>query len=359
MKRHAQLWDRLIDFENIYLAFEKTEKGKGYKHDYLRFLLNLESNLLNLQEALATQTYVPGGYRTFDIYEPKKRMISAASFGDRVVHHCLVNIIGPIFENSFIQHSYANQVGKGTHKAIREVQKAMQQCDYALHCDVRKYFPSIDHEILKDQIRKKIKDSKVLWLIDLIIDGSNEQEWVLDYFPGDDLLTPLERRRGLPIGNLTSQFFANIYLNGLDHYMKEVLGCTYYMRYVDDMVVLDSDKGWLWTVRDHMRDYIEQLRLKLHPCKQNIRPVKDGLRFLGQVIYPDRRLLPKQNVRRFMRRMKRFAEYYTAGDMTMAEINHSLQSWLGHAKQANTFSLRAELLEKVRGLHSDFKILKD
>ncbi|RQW04610.1 hypothetical protein EH223_07020 [candidate division KSB1 bacterium] len=141
--------------------------------------------------------------------------------------------------------------------------------------------------------------------------------------------------------------------------MKETVGCTFYMRYVDDMVVLDSNKAWLWDVRDKMRDYIETLRLTLHPRKQHIRPVKNGLRFLGQVIYPDRRLLPKQNVRRFMRRMKRFDRLYREGDVKMAEINHSLQSWLGHAKQANTFSLRKELLEKVRNLNDDFKILTD
>lgn len=197
-------------------------------------------------------------------------------------------------------------------------------------------------------IRRKIKDPEVLWLIDLIIDSSHPQEPVLDYFPGDNLLTPAERRRGLPIGNLTSQFFANVYLTGFDHFVKEELKCRFYARYVDDAVVADSDKNYLWDICHHMRTYLETLRLKLHPHKQHVRPVTQGLKFLGQVIYPDRRLLPKNNVRRFMRRMKKFQRLYAEGKMEFAPINHSFQSWLGHAKQAHTYALRRGLVAKIK-----------
>lgn len=348
MQRYANLWPQLVSFENIMHAFRKAVKGKGNKPCVLRFVQNFEHNILELEQSLMNKSYQPGKYTTFFIYEPKLRMISAAPFRDRIVHHCLINVIGPIFESSFVQQSYANQVNKGAHRAIRDVQAAMRLNDYVLHCDIRKYFPSIDHAILKELIRRKIKDPDVLWLIDLIIDGSNPQEPVLDYFPGDDLLTPAERRRGLPIGNLTSQFFANIYLNGFDHFVKQRLKCRFYARYVDDSVVVASDKNYLWDCCHQMGAFLESLRLKLHPHKQHVRPVTQGLKFLGQVIYPDRRLLPKNNIRRFMRRMKNFQRLYAENKMEFAPINHSFKSWLGHAKQAHTRALRAELIEKIR-----------
>ncbi len=348
MKRFSNLWQQLISFENLLNAFHKAALGKGYQPCVLQFTQNLEHNLLTLQESLRSQTYSPGPYLTFFVYEPKKRMISAAPFADRIVHHCLMNTIAPVFEATFIQQSYANQVGKGTHRAIRAVQNAMRLHRYVLHCDIRKYFASIDHQILKSIIRRKIKDPHVLRLIDLIIDHSNPQEWVLDYFPGDDLFTPIERRKGLPIGNLTSQYFANIYLNDFDHFVKEKLKCRFYARYVDDLVVVDSDKEHLCNVRKRMEMYLETFRLKMHPHKRHIRPTSCGLKFLGQVIYPDRRLLPKSNVRRFVRRMKKFQQQYAGHEISLAEINQSLQSWLGHAKQANTYALRRELMRKIR-----------
>jgi retron-type reverse transcriptase len=222
MKRYGFLWEKLISFGNIWSAFLKAARGKGNKPYFLEFILDLENNLLDIQESLASRSYKPAGYETFFIYEPKKRMISSAPFRDRVVHHCLVNIIQPIFEPTFIHCSYANQVGKGTHRAIRYVQALMRINRYIFHGDIRKYFPTIDHELLKAEIARKIKDPCILWLVEQIIDGSNPQEPIVDYFPGDDLFTPIERRKGLPIGNLTSQFFANIYLNRFDHFMVRV-----------------------------------------------------------------------------------------------------------------------------------------
>ena len=310
MKRVGSLWPQVILFANILLAFKKAAKGKGLKPAVLEFVKDFETNILTIQKSLIDKSYRPETYITFIIHEPKERMISAAHFKDRVVHHCLINIIGPIFESTFIQQSYANQLGKGTHRAIRDVQQAMRINKYVFKCDIRKYFPAIDHAILKQLVRRKIKDPEVLWLVDLIIDYSNPQEFVLDYFPGDDLFTPLERRKGLPIGNLTSQFFANVYLTGLDHYIKEVLRCRYYARYVDDMVVLENDKKKLWDICHCIDHYLESLRLKLHPHKNQIRPVSRGVTFLGQVIYPHKRFLRKQNVVRFMKRIHKFQEQY-------------------------------------------------
>lgn len=347
MKRYGNLWEQLISFENIISAFRKAVKGKGYKPCTLYFIKDFEHNILKLQHALISKTYKPGAYTTFFIFEPKKRMISAAPFADRVVHHCLINVIGPIFENTFIHQSYANQIKKGTHRAIRDVQNAMRLNRYTLKCDIRKYFPSIDHQILKALIYRKIKDPHIKWLIDLIIDSSNPQEPLFPYFPGDNLFTPFIRRKGLPIGNLTSQFFANIYLNGFDHFVKEKLGCRFYARYVDDIVVADLNKKYLWDVCKEMERYLEKLRLRLHPRKCQIRPVEKGLIFLGQTVFPDRRILPKSNIRRFMRRMKRFQRMYAAGEISLDTIGHSLVSWLGHAKQAQTFALRESLLNKL------------
>jgi len=294
------------------------------------------------------QAYQPGGYKTFFIFEPKKRMISAAPFVDRVVHHCLINVIGPVFEPTFVKQSYANQKKKGTHRAIRTVHAAMRYNAYILQIDIQKYFPSIDHEILKALIRRKIKDPQVLWLVDQIIDHSNPQERVLNYFPGDDLFTPIERRKGLPIGNLTSQFFANVYLNGFDHFVKEKLGCHFYGRYVDDIVALGNSKTDLWKLCSQMERYLETLRLTIHPHKRHVWPVQPGLLFLGQHVSRSTRRLSRRNVRRFMQRMKKFQLQYAAGEISLAEIKHSFMSWLGHARQAHTLALRKKILAKIK-----------
>jgi len=234
MKTYKNLYETIFSFDNLSLAARKAQRGKRFKENVAQFNMNLEKELLNLLGELQQQNYQPGEYRSFFIYEPKKRMISAAPYRDRVVHHALMNVIGSIFEKSFIFDSYANQIGKGTHRAVQRFQTYLRRYRYVLKCDIKKYFPSIDHEILKQKIRRKIADQKTLWLIDTIIDNSNPQVPVIDYFPGDDLLTPIERRRGLPIGNLTSQFFANVYLNDFDHFVKEQLRCQAYVRYVDD-----------------------------------------------------------------------------------------------------------------------------
>jgi retron-type reverse transcriptase len=211
MKRYGNLYPQITEFSNLLLAAKKAQKGKRYQPNILNFNYHLESELQQLQQQLSNKTYQPGDYRTFYIQEPKTRMISAAPYRDRVVHHGLCNIIVPIFEKTFINDSYANRIGFGTHKALRRFTQFARSSKYVLQCDIQKYFPSIDHEILKSLIRRKIKCRDTLWLIDTIIDRSNEQYPVIEYFPGDTLLSPIERKRGLPLRNLTSQFFANIY----------------------------------------------------------------------------------------------------------------------------------------------------
>ena len=207
MKRYGYLWQDVIDFDNLLAAARQAQRGKRFRDNILRFNYDLEHHLIQLQQELQTKTYYPGEYTTFYVKEPKPRLISAAPYRDRVVHHALCNVIMPIFERTFIHDSYANRVGFGSHRALKRFTEFTRSNRYVLQCDVRKYFPSIDLDILKGILRRKIKCPDTLWLIDTIIDGSNDQDPVIDYFPGDDLLTPVQRRRGLPIGNLTSQFF--------------------------------------------------------------------------------------------------------------------------------------------------------
>ena len=346
MKTFKNLFNKIISFENLLLAAQKASQGKKGKFNVMRFNFNLEDNLLKLQHELVNKTYWPGEYHAFQIYDPKPRLISAAPFQDRVVHHALCNIIEPLFDNTFIYHCYANRKNKGTHAGIRRVQKFLRANRFVLKCDIKKYFPSIDHELLKQEIRWKIADPDTLWLIDTIIDGSNEQEFVYDTFPGDDLFGPLKRRKGLPLGNLTSQFFANLFLNRFDHFVKEILKANYYARYVDDFLIASNDLRYLKDAKSQIDNYLICLRLKLHPKKCHILQGEKGVAFLGQIIYPDYRLLKKDNIRRFCKKMKRFEHRLNNGEMDQKRVTSSIQGWKGHACQADTFRLRKDLEEK-------------
>jgi len=345
-KTHKNLWHKIISFENLLLASKKAQKGKRFKDGTALFNLNLEKELFKIQHELVSKTYMPGRYKEFVIYEPVKRLISAAPYRDRVIHHALCNIIEPLFEKSFIFDSYANRKDKGTHKAVDRFQGYMRKYPYNLKCDIKKYFPSIDHEILYGIIQKKIADADVLWLIRTIIDSSNPQEPVHDYFEGDDLLTPYQRKRGLPIGNLTSQFFANIYLNGFDHFIKDELGCKAYVRYVDDFAVFGDDKRELWKIKESMAENLQGLRLKLHPVKTRIFPSKNGCEFLGFYVYPNFRKVKKANVRMFEGRMRQMQAAFKKGKKTLEDIRLSVQGWIAHVEHADSYKLREKILEK-------------
>jgi retron-type reverse transcriptase len=216
MKRYGNLYPQIIDFDNLYLSARKAQKGKRFRENVLQFNYNLGTELLKIQQELKDKTYQPGSYRTFYLRDIKSRLISAAPYRDRVVHHALCNIIIPIFERTFISDTYANREGYGTHKALMRFTDFARSSRYVLQCDIRKYFPSIDHEILKQLIRRKIKCPDTLWLIDAIIDNSNEQEEVNHYFPGDDLLTPIQRRHETSCKSL---------IQLLDYSLKQVRSC--------------------------------------------------------------------------------------------------------------------------------------
>jgi len=341
MKRFGYLYKQIYSFDNLLLAFYKARKGKRQKANVASFEVNLEWELFRLQDELQTRTYHPGNYRTFQIYDPKERMISAAPFRDRVIHHALCNVIEPIFEPTLIADTYANRKGKGTHAGIRRCQQYTRRFDYVLKADIKKYFPSIDHLILKKNIARKIKCPDTTWLIHLIIDNSNPQEAVPDYFPGDNLFYPIDRRKGLPMGNLTSQFFANLYLSPFDHFVKETLGIKGYVRFVDDFVLFHQDKRQLHHIKTVCQNFLQtHLRLHLHPKKTNIFPTKNGVRFLGQFIFPTHRRLTRENVQRFKKRLNKRLELYLDGHISPETFELQLNSWLGHARQADTWRLR-------------------
>lgn len=347
MRTFDHLYERLVSFENLHLAFVKTVRGKKSNPKVGEFARRWEEELFSLQQELEQKAYRPGPYRTFFIYEKKRRMISAAPVRDRVVHHALCNIIEPLFEPTFIFDSYANRKGKGTHRAVERCAEFAQRNRCVLKCDIRKYFPSMDHEVLKEALRRKIRDPDVLWLCDLIIDHSNAQEEVIDYFPGDELFTPIQRVRGLPIGNQTSQFFANVYLNAFDHFVKETLRCRCYIRYVDDFLIFGGCKEGLAQVVQEVIGYLQRVRVKVPPNKAHVYPVECGIPFLGYIVFPTHIRLAADNVRRFRRRLRKLQASYGRGSADVERVRHSICGWLGHAKHASTYNLRKAVFRSL------------
>lgn len=343
MKRYGNLYNQLVSFENLLSASRKARVGKRTKMGCATFEMYLEDELLQIQQELLDKSYQPGAYREFTLYDRKPRKISAAPYRDRVVHHALCNILEPIFEKSFIYDSYACRPGKGTHAAVDRFTEFARKYRYVLKTDIRKYFPSIDHDLLYQKITSKIKCPETIWLTKIIIDGSNKQDYVDEYYRGDTLLTPIERRKGIPIGNLTSQFFANIYLNNFDHFSKEQLGCKAYIRYVDDIAVFSDDKRELWHKRDRMAEYLEKDRLRLHPYKTFVLPVAEGVDHLGYRVFPDHRKVRKDICYRFRKKYAAQRVAVQRGEIPFAKMNATVQSWIGHARHADSYRLRKSL----------------
>ena len=340
-KKARDPFERIASFSALHGAALRAAKGKRASPGAAAFLANLEPEVLRLERVLLAGTYRPGPYKKFEITDPKRRVISAAPFRDRVVHHALHAVCEPLFERGFIHDSYANRVHKGTHRAVSRYETFRDRFRYVLRGDIYRYFPSIDHEVLKRDLRRRIACERTLELADRVIDGSNPQEPVHLWFQGDDLLTPLERRRGLPIGNLTSQFFANVYLDGFDHFCKEVLRAKGYLRYVDDFALFHDDPLQLEAWRQRISFFLEGRRLRLHPRKTEIVPTAEPAKFLGFVLLPDgRRRLPEENVIRFRNRLRGLRDRWRHGTVTHDEVCRRVQSWIAHAQHANTWRLR-------------------
>jgi retron-type reverse transcriptase len=340
---YDNLFDKITSFDNLLLAHRKARKGKRKSKSVADFELKLEENLFLLQEELQNRTYSPSSYQTFFIYDPKKRMISASSYRDRVVHHALCNLLIPNLEKLFIFDSYANREGKGTHKAIDRCQKFMRRHPngYYLKCDIKKYFASINHQKLKEIIRKKVICKPTLWLIDTIIDNSNPQEKT-DFMPS----LWQTQKKGLPIGNLTSQYFANWYLNDLDYFIKNNLKVKSYLRYVDDFVLFDEDKDKLGEHKKKIEHFLKSYFLFLHPNKSLVKPVRKGITFLGQQLFLNHRKIKSENLRRFWKRTQNQQQLYFQNKISLLTLETSLNSWKGHAKQADTKGLLAYVFKQ-------------
>ena len=335
------LFGSIASFAALRAAALRAAAGKRAKPGAAAFLANLETEVLRLERELAGGGYRPGRYRTIEIFDPKHRVVSAAPFRDRVVRHALCAVVEPLFEHGFVHDSYANRKGKGTHRAVARYERFRDRFPHVLRCDVYRYFPSIDHEILKRDLRRRIACARTLALADLIVDSSNPQEPVCLYFPGDDLFSPFARRRGLPIGNLTSQFFANVYLDGLDRYCKQVLRAKGYLRYVDDFALFHRDPAALREWRARIAAFMEGRRLRLHPLKTGIAETRAPAEFLGFVLLPGgRRRLPEANVRRFRNRLRGLRDRWRAGAAAREDIQRRVGAWIAHAEHADTWRLR-------------------
>jgi hypothetical protein len=347
MKRIGNLWPQVLAFENLLAAYGKARAGKRRQTTVARFDLELERNLLALRDALDAGTYRPGAYRQFTIYDRKARLISAAPFRDRVVHHALMGPLEPLLDRTFIDDSYACRQGRGVHAAVRRYQGWARHRACVLKVDVARYFPSIDHDILKAKLRRRIKDARVLGLFEVIIDGAPPSPEPAALFPGDDLVSLMQRRVGLPIGNLTSQFLANLYLDDLDHHLKEGLRVRAYMRYVDDLLLLDDDKGRLWAWRDAIAAFLARERLRLHPHKQQVHRACDGVDVLGYRVFPDRIRVRRDNGYRFRRRLRAMARDHARWRCELPEIKASVAAWIGHVRHASSWGLRRAVLGAV------------
>jgi RNA-directed DNA polymerase len=344
-KRHDHLFDGIAEFGALHAAAKRAILGKRRKPSASAFYANLEGELLRLERQLRDGSYRPGRYVTIEVRDPKRRLVSAAPFRDRVVHHALCAVIQPIFETGFIDHSFANRKGKGTHRAIAVYEGYRNRHAHVLRCDVFRYFPAIDHAILKAEFRQRIACKRTLALMDLIVDRSNAQEPVELHYPGDDLFAPYLRRRGLPIGNLTSQFFANLYLDRFDHFVTEVLGAPY-VRYVDDFALFDDHPAVLSEWRSRIGHFLEGRRLRLHPDKTRIVPTSEPANFLGFMLHPDGcRLLPEGNVRRFRNRLRGLRDQWRAGTIDRGAVHARIGAWIAHAQHADSWRLRHAIFE--------------
>lgn len=351
MRTYKHLYEQLTSFENLYLAYRRARRGKRKVFSVADFELTLETNLLRLQEELLTLNYQPGQYHNFYIYEPKRRLVSAAPFRDRVVHHALCRVIEPIWESRFIHHSYACRIDKGTYSAVDQAHQWVREYPYVLHGDIVKYFPSMDHQILFSLISRRIRDPKVLWLIQSILDTGRDiqiREQPDLYFEGDDLFAIL-RPKGLPIGNLTSQFWANVYLHELDMFVKQDLRCKAYLRYMDDFLLFSEQKSQLNDWKMAIKDFLgSRLRLFLHEKKSVVIPTRVGLDFCGYILFPDKKKLRRSSVMRFLKRYKLQRRQYATGQLSLGKMRESVQSWIAHAAHADTWRLRSQLFRKYQ-----------
>ena len=339
MKTYNKLYQKIYSYGNLYSAYQKARKGKTKKLYIKEFESDLDKNLIDLQFELMNFTYSPRPLDNFILKDPKTRKISRSHFRDRVIHHAIINIIGAIFEKIFIYDSCANQKGKGNLFSIkrfetfrRKITKNFSSRAFCLKADVKHYFQEVDHEILLKIIKNKIKDKKVVGLIRKILKKNAGGE----------------KTKGMPLGNLTSQFFANVYLNELDYFVKYQLKAKYYIRYVDDFVILHQNREQLNKWKKEIEKFLaEKLNLELHPQKSKVVSLSKGVDFVGFRNFYHFKLLRKRNLRSMLKKIDTYGDKLVSKEKMM-EI---FQGWNAYAKWANAFKLRKSILSKINKIH--------
>ncbi len=322
MRRVGYLLESIADMDNLRLAVWKAGKGKRYSRQVIDYSNDLEINLLNLQNEILSGKVNVGNYRYFKVYEPKERQICASTFSEQVLHHALMNVCHPYFESYQVYESYASRKGKGVYAALEKAKEFTQKHTFFLKLDVKKFFDSIHHSVLKNQLAKRFKDHQLLHIFYQIIDSYEAQP-----------------DRGVPIGNLTSQYFANHYLASLDHFIKSELRCKAYVRYMDDMVIWHDSKEFLKEIKGEINDYIENnLKCTLKPILLNF--TSQGLPFLGYHLFPFHvKLLHKSKIR-FIRKINRAKTDFERGLITESKYQQKILPLLSFIFKANTQNFR-------------------
>ena len=328
----------MASLQNNFLDFWWLFAQPQRRADVQYFERHREDFIYKLHKDLLTDQYQHDGYAHFYTFDPQKRFLSKACVRDRLVHQMLYADLAMVFEKSFIFHSFSCRVGKGTHQAIGYLHKSLRQVSrngkrpcFVLKMDIRRFFDSVDHQILKQLIAKRVKDRRVLHLIDLVINSFTSSE------------AP-ESAVGLPLGNVTSQLFANIYLHELDNFVKQTLRQKHYLRYCDDFVIVAPQREELEALIQPIETFLqERLRLTLHPKKIILRELRQGIDYLGYVLFRKHRLLRTRTKRRMKRRLKKRYADYLSRRISQGQMDQSLQSYLGILAHANTYRLAQSL----------------
>ncbi len=332
MRRHGNLFEQVVSWGNLYLAAGLAGRGKTSRATVARFFFHLETELLDLQAELQVGAWRPSSYHTFHIRDPKPRRISAADFRDRVVHHALMRVLDPLFERRQFGHSYACRRGKGTHAAVSYAQRLARRFPYFLKGDVDRYFETVDRRLLAALLRRMLKDPRLLEILDRIIAAP-----VAGAAPG----------LGLPIGNLTSQYFANHFLGQLDDFIQRQLRVPGYLRFMDDVLIFGSSKPELHRWRAEIRAFLaDVLRLRLKEKVTWIAPVRDGIPFLGFRVFPGMIRLQGRRWQRVRRKIRGREQAYREGRLSAAALARSVQSSAAHVGHAASRRLRRRFFEQ-------------
>jgi retron-type reverse transcriptase len=343
MKLYSDLYNQIVSVDNLFLAWDKFKLGKGSRADVIEFEWRLEENIFTLHRELKSRSYKHGAYHAFYIHDPKQRLIHKAVVRDRIVHHAVFNILNPIFEPTFIANSFSCRVGKGTHKGVVALTKMLRRVShnhtsscFALKCDVLKFFASVDQDILLGILSKRIKDRQTIELLrEIIYSFSSKGTY----------------HKGLPIGNLTSQLFANIYMNEFDQFMKHQLKVRHYVRYTDDFIVVSDNIEYLKSLLSKIQRFLKtSLALELHPAKLSIRKFTQGVDFLGYVVLPHHTKLRTKTKRRMERKLGKRTDAYANKTITAESLKQTWQSYLGVMSHADCHKLKKSLILKIRAM---------